>query len=244
MRKTTIISPCVRAQKAVDHFNSTDYIRVSTSEVFRYAGRDPHQVPSLIPEELRPNEDTVTWIGTKALIMFLHHRQEDALIEGIAIPPTGVRELELQYPDLKVRAAFVGYSKPIEFQNPVWTPELENLIETAIGKEYLENVAKKKRDWVYRDEDGKPSPYNDSEEAGRIKDAVETIRRLGRENFKYFDLIDYIPRERRGEDPAILRLEDHVKIAIDIRSFLLKQPPTETGQRIPRNVPKKSLYCL
>lgn len=175
--------------------------------------------------ELRTGEDTPAWIGTIGLIRLLNNQKKDALIEGIAIPPTGVRSLELQDPNLKVRAAFVGYGKTVEFQVPEWTPELEKLIETAIGKEYLENFAKK-HDWMYRDKDGKPSPYNDSLEARRIEDAVEAVRRSGCENFKYFDLIDYIPRERRGEDSAILRLEDHINAAMDIRSFFLNKSLT------------------
>lgn len=221
MRKSTVITPCICSQKPM-YQNSTDLIRASTSQLYwSITNRDPHE--ARIPEipELRAGEDTPAWIGTIGLIRLLNNQKRDALIEGIAIPPTGVRNLELQDPNLKVRAAFVGYNKTIEFQIPEWTPELENLIETAIGKEYLENFAKK-HDWMYKNKDGEPSPYNDSEEAKRIEAAVETIRRLGCKNFKYFDLINYIPRKRRGEDSAVLRLEDHVNAAMDIRSFLLK----------------------
>ena len=219
MRKSTVISPCVRAQKSMSSI-STDEIRAYMDSIFVKAGGDSEQIPSVLPQELRPNRDTLAWICIRSLIKQLNDQQKDALIEGIAIPPTGVRNLELQYPNLKVRAAFVGYSKTIEFQIPEWTPELENLTKTAIGKEYLENFAKN-YDWLYRGKDGKLSPYNDSPEARKIEDAVETIRKSGCENFKYFDLINYIPQERRSEEPAITELEDYIDAAMDIRSFLL-----------------------
>ncbi len=76
---------------------------------------------------------------------------------------------------------------------------------------------------MYKDKGGEPSPYNnDSEEARRVKNAVETIRRSGCENFKYFDLIDYIPPERHGGAIGNLQVEDYVKAAIEVRSFLLE----------------------
>jgi len=229
MRKSTIISPCFLAQRPVGSI-STDYIRAYMKHLFLQVGGDPQKIEMSELPELRPHDDTIAWIGTTGLIKLLNHQQKDALIEGIAIPPTGVRDLERGDPNLKVRAAFMGYSKPVEFQPPEWTSELETLIEAAIGKANLNSHLKKYKgcdnykeyDWIYKDEHGKPSPYNDSGEAGRIRDAVEAIRVSGSENFKYFNLIDYIPRERRGEDPAILRLEDHINVAIDIRSFLLK----------------------
>ena len=134
MRKSTVITPCICSQKPM-YRNSTDLIRASTSQLYWFiTNRDPHEARMPEIPELRTGEDTLAWIGTIGLIRLLDHQRKDALIEGIAIPPTGVRNLELQDQNLKVRAAFVGYTKRMEFQPPEWNPELENLIEAAIGR--------------------------------------------------------------------------------------------------------------
>lgn len=216
MRKSTVICPCFLAQKHIYH-NSTDLVRVSTTQLASSIGYDFRQTPNPYKGELREGVDTLAWFGTLGLIQFFSRQQEDALIEGIAIPPTGIRDLELQDSNLKVRAAFVGHRNKMEFQAPQWNPELEELIETAISKDYLENFAKK-YSWRYGNA---MYPYIEFEEAERIKNAVGKINRP---NFKYFDLIDYIPRERRNGDIAILQLEDYINAAIEIRSFLLGQP--------------------
>ncbi len=214
MRKSTIIGPCICSQKPM-YQNSTDFIRASTSELYRSITKgDPHEAKMPEIPELRTGEDTPAWIGTIGLIKLLSRKGKDALIEGIAIPPTGVRNLELQNQNLNIRAAFVGYTKKMEFQPPEWNTELEDLIQSAIGEDYLKNFAKHHH-WVYET----MNPYIEFDEAKRIKDAVEKINRP---NFRFFDLIEYIPSERRGNDIAALRLEDHVAMALKIRSFLLE----------------------
>ena len=167
-------------------------------------GQDPRQAKG---------EDAPAWIGTIGLIKFLNFNQSDALIEGVAITPEGVRDLEYEDPSLKIKAAFVGYSKIMDFEPPEWTPELEKLIETTIGKDHLKFC--KKHDWRYKD----MHPHNELNRSEGIRSAV---RGLGRANFRYFDLIDSIPPERRGGSVAKLQLEDHIKNAIEVRSFLLE----------------------
>jgi hypothetical protein len=208
MRKSSIITPCFCAQKPV-FSTSTDLIRASTSQLLEYMRLDRRQAIKLPYLE---GEDAPAWIGTIGLIRLLNQNQHDLLVEGVAIRPKGVKDLEIGDPTLKIRAAFVGYSKTMEFQPSEWTPELEKLVEEEIGKEYIELW--KKFNWTYQD----MQPYDGTEESEKICNAV---KELNSPNFKYFDLVNSIPSERRDGAKAKLQLGDYIRNALEIRSFLL-----------------------
>jgi hypothetical protein len=209
LRKSTIIVPCFKNSKPI-YSHSTDLIRASTSYLFASMGQDPRQVTT--PSGKIEGEDYLAWIGTMGLIKLLN--PQDFLIEGVAIQPEWVKSLELQDPKLNIRAAFVGYSQNMEFEPPKWTPELEKLVETTFGKNCLEDW--KKREWRYPN----MHIYDGVSDSERIRNAVSNS---GGANFKYFDLVDSIPHDRRTGNAAKLRLEDHIDMAIKIRFFLVGQ---------------------
>src|SRR5262249_7670508 len=156
----------------------------STSFVLKQKGidlqREEYNAKSYSPSAKLTGEDAPAWRGAMGLIKFLSFNQIDSLIEGKAIRPEGVKDLMDEDSDLKIRAAFVGYSKVMEFKPPEEWASLDRLIEKVFGRGYLDYFHS--YNWMYH----QMEPYNDIALSESMRDAES---KLHCDDFRYFDLI-------------------------------------------------------
>lgn len=210
MRKSSIIYPMLYKMlynKKPVFGISTDIIRSITSYLLlnevagiggpiNIEGKSTFQLKGVLKindlRKLGPveGEDELAWVGTVGFIKRCYS-ENGLLVEGVAISPVGARDLQINEPRIKIRAAFVGYSKKMKFRNPdpKWTYGLGGLI------------------------------YDEIARSDKLRKEVEE---LNLPNFKYFDLIECIPTDRRNQEFAQLELEDFIKNAGKITNYLLE----------------------
>ena len=110
------------------------------------------------------------------------------MIDGVAFTPQDVKnlELELEKFGVKIKAAFIGYSKKARDTRP------------------------------------EKSNYNLYDEMPRSNKFKMSVEELKLPNYKYFDLIESVPQERRNQNVVPLGQADFDRNAEKVIEYLLK----------------------
>lgn len=192
MGKTSKILPGMDAKKENLIALSTDNVRKAIVHAPNVCTLEFH-INKFLDGILKTDSEIIDGFDGLAALGFIKYhslfsKQKSLLIDTIAFTPKQVRDLELDEPKLKIKAAFIGYSKKAKDTRP------------------------EKLQLHYND-------YDEIERSDKIKKAAEE---LNLPNYRYFDLIECVPAERRDQDVVPLEQADFDKNADKVIEYLLR----------------------